>query len=58
VLADHGWLKVLDPTYAEGIRQAFREAFPTRRRVRERPMKPPPPPPPPIRQPGLFDRVG
>ncbi|HJV37787.1 MAG TPA: radical SAM protein [Geothrix sp.] len=58
MLADHGWLKVLDPTYAEGIREAFGTAFPARRRVRERPVKPAPPPPPPIRQPGLFDRVG
>lgn len=58
VLAGHGWLKVLDPAYAEGIRLAFREVFPIRRHARERPVKPEPLPPPPIRQPGLFDRVG
>jgi DNA repair photolyase len=58
VLADHGWLKVLDPTYAEGIRQAFAEAFPARRRPREKAEKPTPQPPPPVCQPGLFDRVG
>jgi DNA repair photolyase len=59
VLADHGWLKVLDPDYKEGIRQAFQEAFPLRR-----PRRPPkaaipvtPMPTPPV-QPGLFDRVG
>ena len=59
LLADHRWLKVLDPDYVEGIRQGFREVFPVRRRTR------PEPPgrleallPPPIQQPGLFDRVG
>lgn len=57
VLADHGWLKVLNPDYAEGIRQAFRAVFPAPRRARERPEKPEAPPPPPICQPGLFDRV-
>lgn len=58
VLADHRWLKVLDPEYAEGVRLAFREVFPSRRRARERAAASPPPPPPPVRQPGLFDRVG
>ncbi len=59
LLADHRWLKVLDPDYVEGIRQAFREAFPTRRRTRpERPGKIEVLPPSPIHQPGLFDRVG
>ena len=58
VLADHGWLKVLDPDYVEGIRQAFRKVFPARRKARERPEKPVALPPPPIHQPGLFDRVG
>lgn len=58
VLADHGWLKVLDPAYAEGIRAAFREVFPARRRIRERPEAPEPSlAPPPVCQPGLFDRV-
>ena len=28
LLADHGWLKVLDPDYRSGIRAAFLEAFP------------------------------
>ncbi|MDP1830622.1 MAG: radical SAM protein [Geothrix sp.] len=58
VLADHGWLKVLDPDYVKGIRQAFREVFPVRRRTPERPENAVAPPPPPIHQPGLFDRVG
>jgi len=59
LLADHGWLKVLDPDYAEDIRAAFQAAFPARRRVREpRPAAPPPAPPAPPLQPGLFDRVG
>lgn len=59
LLADHSWLKVLDPDYVEGIRQAFREVFPTRRRTRpERPERLEVPLPPPIHQPGLFDRVG
>lgn len=59
VLADHGWLKVLDPDYKEGIRQAFLEAFPSRRgRVRACEPKPAPAPRPPVRQPGLFDLVG
>jgi DNA repair photolyase len=56
VLADHRWLKVLNPDYKEAIRAAFHEAFPPRRRARERPevVKAPPAP---IHQPGLFDRV-
>jgi len=58
VLADHGWLKVLDSDYAEAVRLAFREVFPSRRRSRERATAPLPPPPPPVLQPGLFDRVG
>jgi len=57
-LADQGWLKVLHPDYVEGIRSAFQEQFPARRRVRERPPKLAPPPPRPSPQPGLFDRVG
>ena len=59
LLADQGWLKVLDPDYAEGIREAFREVFPTRRRVREprQAAQVSAPPVPPL-QPGLFDRVG
>ena len=59
VLADQGWLKVLDPDYREDIRAAFQEVFPARRSRRS--AKPDMPPPviasPPI-QPGLFDRVG
>jgi DNA repair photolyase len=59
VLADHGWLKVLDPDYKEGIRAAFLEAFPLRKRKREARVEPVVLPPPPMaRQPGLFDRVG
>jgi len=59
VLADHGWLKVLDPDYKEGIRAAFLESFPPPRRKREshggeavRSMAVQ------VAQPGLFDRVG
>lgn len=58
VLADHGWLKALDPAYAEGIRETFRGMFPSRQRPRERPGAEAPPPPPPVHQPGLFDLVG
>lgn len=58
VLADHGWLKVLDPDYADSIRLAFRRAFPRSRSVREKPAVPTALPPPTVRQPGLFDRVG
>ncbi|MCE1203524.1 MAG: radical SAM protein [Holophagaceae bacterium] len=59
LLADHGWLKVLDPDYKEGIRAAFLEAFPARKHTREaRPRAEAPAAPPPPRQPGLFDRVG
>lgn len=59
LLADHGWLKVLDPDYKEGIRAAFHEAFPARKPAREaRPRAVTAPAPPPPRQPGLFDRVG
>jgi DNA repair photolyase len=59
VLADHGWLKVLDPDYKEGIRQAFQEVFPAGKRAREPRTKPTPPPAMVIpSQPGLFDRVG
>jgi DNA repair photolyase len=60
VLADHGWLKVLDPDYKDSIRQAFAEAFPTRKAPNPPKAKAMPavaimPEP---RQPGLFDRVG
>ena len=60
LLADHGWLKVLDPDYKEGIRQAFAEAFP----ARKSPKIPKAKAAPAVkvmaepRQPGLFDRVG
>ena len=60
VLAGQGWLRVLDPSYSEEIRAAFRAVFPALKREcipRE----------PPdghrrlvndsVRQPGLFDRV-
>jgi len=59
VLADHGWLKVLDPDYKEGIRAAFLEAFPSRKRRKEPKAEPVATPAmPSSRQPGLFDRVG
>lgn len=59
VLADHGWLKVLDPDYAEGIRDAFRLAFPARKRMREAGAVPARTPTVvPVAQPSLFDRVG
>jgi DNA repair photolyase len=58
LLADHGWLKVLNPDYKEGIRAAFQETFPLPRRVREVRAKPALPPTQVMaRQPGLFDRV-
>ncbi|MBI1751946.1 MAG: radical SAM protein [Acidobacteria bacterium] len=62
VLADHGWLKILNPDYKEGIREAFQETFPAKKRMREaRPRSSPaavavPTPQPGL--PGLFDRVG
>lgn len=59
VLADHGWLKVLDPDYKEGIRAAFLEVFPLRKPGRQAKAAPPKPAPNVYpRQPGLFDRVG
>jgi DNA repair photolyase len=59
LLADHGWLKVLDPDYKEGIRAAFHEVFPTRKRARDpRPVATPATATVLPRQPGLFDRVG
>jgi len=59
LLADHGWLKVLDPDYAATIRAAFQEVFPTRKGRREpRPEASQALPPVPPVQPGLFDRVG
>lgn len=59
LLADHGWLKVLDPDYKDGIRAAFQEAFPARKRAREvKPKAAPMAVAALPRQPGLFDRVG
>lgn len=61
LLAEHGWLKVLDPDYADAIRTAFREVFPARKRERptrepgERPLRAKRCDAP---QPGLFDAVG
>jgi len=59
VLAEQGWLKVLDPDYRDGIRAAFAAAFPARKQGRkpravptERTVRAHP------AQPGLFDRVG
>jgi DNA repair photolyase len=59
VLADHGWLKVLDPDYRDGIRAAFLDAFPPRQRHREARAAPVDSPARvQASQPGLFDRVG
>ena len=59
VLADHGWLKVLDPDYAESIRAAFQAVFPVRKKAREaKPKAAPAAMAVMPRQPGLFDRVG
>ncbi len=60
VLADHGWLKVLDSDYKEGIRQAFSAVFPVRKqkRVAKQAVEPLPVAAVVSRQPGLFDRVG
>ena len=58
VLADHGWLKVLDPAYKEGIRAAFLEAFPPRKRKHEaRAESAAHPAMVMSSQPGLSDRV-
>jgi DNA repair photolyase len=58
LLADHGWLKVLDPDYRDGIRAAFLDAFPSRKRKREARKEPVAVPAPAMAsQPGLFDRV-
>ena len=63
VLADHGWLQVLDPAYAETVRAAFREAFPPPPRDRARRPRVAAPARAPVRaaphavgphQPGLF----
>ncbi|WLT29952.1 radical SAM protein [Geothrix sp. PMB-07] len=59
VLADQGWLKILNPDYKDGIRAAFQEAFPLKKRMREPRSKPSPASVTiPVAQPGLFDRVG
>jgi len=59
VLADHGWLKVLDPDYKDGIRAAFLDAFPSRKRRPDPKAEPVAAPTTPIsRQPGLFDCAG
>ena len=60
VLADHGWLKVLDPDYKEGIRQAFSDVFPVRkpRRAAKQAKVPVAVAAVVSSQPGLFDRVG
>jgi DNA repair photolyase len=58
VMADHGWLKVLDPNYQECIRSAFADAFPARKRKREAaPTVARPLPVIAAQQPGLFDCV-
>jgi DNA repair photolyase len=60
VLADHGWLKVLDADYKDGIRQAFQDAFPVRkpRRAPKQAAEPATVATVVSSQPGLFDRVG
>jgi len=59
LLADHGWLKVLDPDYKDSIRAAFQEAFPARKRTREAKPKAGPAVAAILpRQAGLFDQVG
>jgi DNA repair photolyase len=59
VLADHGWLKVLDPDYKEGIRVAFQAVFPARRQRRVVKAGEPVAVTPAVSsQPSLFDRVG
>lgn len=59
VLAEHGWLKVLNPEYRDEIRAAFHEAFPPPRPARATmPSAPERSPGPSSFQPGLFDRVG
>jgi DNA repair photolyase len=59
VLADHGWLKVLDPDYKEGIRQAFQAVFPVRKQRRVAKVAEPVAVAAAVSsQPGLFDRVG
>ncbi len=55
VLAEHGWLRVLQPGYLEGIRQKFRELFPLRGPAREPLPVPVRGGAPPAWQPGLFD---
>jgi DNA repair photolyase len=58
MLADHGWLKVLDPDYKEGIRQAFQELFPVRKQPRTAKAASVVPKSAAFpTQPGLFDRV-
>jgi DNA repair photolyase len=58
LLAGHGWLKVLDPNYKEGIRAAFLEALPPRKRRRETRARPAASRVMvQVSQPGLFDRV-
>jgi DNA repair photolyase len=59
VLADHRWLKVLNPDYQDSIRSAFLEAFPPRKRVgKPRAQAASPRVLAGPTQPGLFDRVG
>lgn len=59
VLADHGWLKVLDPDYKEGIRQAFHDVFPATKPMRvPKPVLATPKASAYPKQPGLFDLVG
>ncbi len=61
-LAEHGWLKVLDPGYVAEIKDAFRQAFPRGERATRAPKRGTGshlvPPPPRERQPGLFDAAG
>ena len=61
ILAQHGWLRVLDPDYVAEVKQAFREGFPWAERASRAPRRgagATVAPPPLVRQPGLFDATG
>lgn len=58
LLREKGWLHILDPAYAEGVRKALAGAFPATRRARRESPKPVMvalPKRDPAVQPGLFD---
>lgn len=59
VLADHGWLRALDPDHAAAVREAFGAAFPAEQRPRKARVRASvpahqPAPGPGAHQPGLF----